>query len=539
MPRLDLSAVRPPATPGVYIFRDGRKRPIYIGKAKSLSDRIGSYSQKALPNKTMAMLEAARAIDWIVVESEIEALLCEAAMVRQYKPKYNSALRDDKRFPMILITDEPWPKALKVRRAHKGKGRHFGPFRGATAFHLLELISRRFKLRRCSGPLPDRKRPCLDHDIGRCDAPCVGRITREEYLAGVEDAARLLSGDMASLAGELRAEMESAAAAMDFETAAALRDEVAAIRALSEKQNAERPGREDADAASVAIGSEAAAVILLERRGGVIANCRRYLVEIPVEITAGELIRKTLMEHYSQIAPPRTLLVAEEIALDPEMNLLPGLVAGAAKFAIWSPKRGADRAFLRMAEENAAEELRVQAADRSLTSRNLALGELATLLELDAIPSSIEGFDISTMSGRDTVGACVRFQDGVPRKSGYRLYRIKGRQDSDVDAMAEVLARRSLAKDELPALILIDGGLTQLHAAWKAIAENAAVAQDSMPTVISLAKREETIFTMEGEAISLPRSSHALRLLQQVRDESHRFVRNYHRKVRDRAARDD
>jgi excinuclease ABC subunit C len=530
--------VEPPSRPGVYFFRDGRKRPIYIGKAKSLADRLGSYRQKALPARTMAMLDAARGLDWIVLNSELEALLCEAALIRQYKPRYNVDLKDDKRYPMVLLTDEPFPKALKVRRAHRGAGRHFGPFSGLTANHLLEIVSRRFHIRRCGGPLPKRARPCIDFDIGRCDAPCVGKIPREEYGALVEDAARFLAGDVVSFIREFEAEMKFAASEHDFEKAAGLRDEVAALRDMRAKQEAEKPGREDADAVTIAFSDEVAAGVVLARRNGVVMDRKSYVFDLPVETARDELLARTCLAHYADHPPPPRILVEDEPAEDTLRKALVALPAAAgmagrpARVAIRAPKRGADAALLRIARQNAVDVLELETRGRTHHLRNAALEELMNVLELERPPLAIEGVDIATFAGKDTVGALVRFRNALPRKTGYRLYRIRGRQDSDVDAIAEVLARRAAAKDPLPDLFLIDGGIGQLHAARDALLESSRKRPDELPPMISLEKREELVRTLEGELIRLERRSPALRLLQQVRDEAHRFGGNYHRKLR-------
>jgi excinuclease ABC subunit C len=544
--------VTPPARPGVYFFRDGRKRPLYIGKAKSLADRLGSYRQKALPSKTMAMLEAAMALDWIVLNSELEALLCEAALIRQYKPRYNIDLKDDKRYPMILLTDEPFPKALKVRRAHRGAGRHFGPFSGLTANHLLEIVSRRFRIRRCGGPLPKRTRPCIDFDIGRCDAPCVANLSREDYAKLVEDAARFLSGDVASFIREFEAEMKIAAVEQDFEKAASLRDEIAALRDMRAKQEAERPGREDADAVTVvstepraetggasgdadpAATDEIAIGVVLARRNGVVMDRKSYVFDLPVETTREELLSRTCLAHYADHPPPPRILVEDEPAEDilrQALLTLP-LADSGSRIAIHAPKRGPDAALVKISRQNGLDALERETRGRTHDLRNSALDELTRLLELERPPTTIEGVDIATFAGKDTVGALVQFQNGLPRKTGYRLFRIRGRQDSDVDAIAEVLARRAHAKDRLPDLFLIDGGMGQLKAARDALMDSGGRSPDEVPMMISLEKREELIRTLEGEIIRLERRSPALRLLQQIRDEAHRFGGNYHRKLR-------
>lgn len=517
---MSLFGTRPiPSAPGVYIFRDGRKHPIYIGKAKCLADRLGSYRAKTLPAKTMVMLEYAKSLDWIVFKTELEAILCEAAMIRQYKPRYNILLRDDKRFPMILITDEPYPKAVKVRRARRGLGRHFGPFRGATANQLLEIISRRFKIRRCNGPLPKRDRPCIDFDIGRCDAPCVKNLSREKYLELVEKAVGLLSGDVKEIVKEFEAEMAHAAREEDFEKAAGLRDEILALKSLLAKQDAEKPCRFDADAIAVAVNEAIAVGVVISRRNGAVTDRKQYFFELPIETDPPEIFLRTLMAHreehpLEEVFSEFSLSDAERKALDVDLR---------------TPKKGPDRALLALAEENAKEAIRLVAHDKGEEERNKAICELTEVLELSDPPFVIEAIDIATFAGKDTVGACVQFKNGIARKAGYRMYRIRGRQDSDVDAIAEVVGRRVRSKDPLPDLLLIDGGMGQLLAAHRALGEA------TLP-LISLEKRDELVRTLDGEVITLPRNSSALKLLQQLRDEAHRFGGNYHRKVRNTEA---
>lgn len=527
--RIDLSAYHPPLSPGVYIFRNGRGRPIYIGKAKSLADRLASYGQKALPAKTMMMLQTAKKLDWIVLNSELEALLTEAAMVRQYQPKYNIQLRDDKRFPMILLTDEPYPKALKVRRSRPGAGRHFGPYRGGTANHLLELISRRFKIRRCNGPLPKRERACIDYDIGRCDAPCVGYLDRESYGRLVEETAAFLGGDTRTIIRELKAEMEIAAGELEFEKAGALCDEVAALEALAEKQVAERPERGDADALAVEQAEDYAVGIVLERRNGVVMECHRFLFDLPIEVDRDEIYRRMVIARYREEVPPLEILLHEDENVVEQLQNIVRTLHSEKRIKVRVPKRGPDFSLAGLAGENARETFRLHSSDRLEKNRNEALAELVELLMLDETPISIEGVDISTMSGKDTVGASVHFRNGLPRKTHYRQYRIRGRQDSDVDAIEEVVRRRARSKEPLPDLLLIDGGMGQLHAAQKALEDEMP---KKYPTLISLAKKEELIMTTEGEVIRLARRSPALRLLQHVRDEAHRFGRKYHRQLR-------
>ncbi len=527
----DLFAFDAPAVPGVYIFRDGRKRPVYIGKAKCLRDRLASYRQRALPAKTMAMLQAARSVEWIVFKSELEALLAEAAMIRMYKPPYNIDLRDDKRFPLILVTDEPFPKAVKVRRARRGAGRHFGPYRTATANHLLEILSRRFRLRRCAGPLPRRERPCIDHDIGRCDAPCVGRILRDAYRAQVEEAVKFLSGDGRAIIRELREEMKRAAAEKEFEAAASIRDEIEAMEAKNRKQSAEHPGREDADAVGVIQDESVAVVIVLARRGGAVTERGQYVFDIPIETGLEEIVTRALIERVAAERLAAVVFVPEGIDPAALEEVLAASSPEVQPPKVRVPRRGPDARLLSLAEDNAREVHRVLSGARSDAARNAALLELQSLLELPQPPFSIEGFDIATFAGKDTVGSCVRFHDGAPWKSGYRHYRIRGRQDSDIDAMAEMLARRGRARDPLPRLLLIDGGMGQLIAARAALE---SVLPRPLPPILSLEKREELLRTSDGEVIRLPRNSPALRLLQHIRDEAHRFCGKYHRNIRDK-----
>lgn len=531
-----------PSTPGVYTFRDGRGRPIYIGKARSLANRLRSYLQRALPEKTHAMLAAARDLDWIVFRSDFEAILAEASMIRRFRPRYNIALRDDKRHPMILLTNEPYPKLLKIRRPRPGRGRHYGPFPTQIVHHLLEIASREFHIRRCNGPLPKRNRPCIDYDLGRCEAPCVGLIGADRYAESVEKAARLLGGETQEIIEMLKSEMKAAADRRDYESAAELRDAIAGLRRLRDlrlKQAADRPERGDLDALGWSLDEGQAAVVLLRRRGGAVADSKVFLYDLPVETNTEEILLRTILEasEAGLLQAPLALAATQGEPKAPEelQRVWRKLTGRSSRIRI--PRRGPDAALTRLAEQNAVEALRLARGERTEAARNAALKELVELLDLDRIPLEIEGIDIATMSGRDTVGALVHFRKGLPFKTRYRKYRIRGRQDSDVDAVEEVVARRCNAREPLPQILLIDGGVPQLHAAISSLSSAYSGPPTEAPVVLALAKREERIHTADGAVLELNRSSHALRLLQQVRDEAHRFGGQYHRWLRSRGSR--
>lgn len=544
---LEAEIARAPKAPGVYIFRDAKGRPIYVGKAKNLAARLASYRGADLPPKTQVMLSKAASVETILTPDEAEALVLEAALIKRHRPRYNVLLKDDKRYPFVVRTKDPFPQFFLTRRPDPRKGLIYGPFPDAGALRTaLEVVSRLYRIRRCPGPLPKRERPCIDAEVGRCDAPCVGRISRQEYARKVEKASRLFEGKVAEAARTVEKEMQDAAEALDFETAAARRDERTALETLSARTLGRvRPGAEDRDAWAVAASDDGVVVaVVLEIRDENLAARRRYRVTGAEGLSPEERIAEAAKRHYAEYpAPPRVLV---EAVPGEEIEALLARSALGRQVRLEAPRRGVGRRLLDMARENAEEYLRLVRLEEAASVETAGPRDLAEALRLESPPRVIEGYDVATLSGGETVGARVRFVDGRPEKNGYRRYRIRtkeiavGRPD-DYAALREVFERRARAarapdaapEDAMPDLILIDGGRGQLGAALEGLGGAAGTT-----TVVALAKRAEEIW-MPGRKVPLrlARNRPALRLLQRVRDEAHRFAGAYHRLLREKALR--
>lgn len=523
-----------PRAPGVYLFRDAKGEPVYIGKAKDLAARLASYRGRDVGPKTRVMLRRATSLETIVAPNEAEALVLECALIKRHRPRYNVSLKDDKRYPYVVRTKDPFPQFFLTRRPDPRRGRIFGPFPDAGAVRrALEVLSRLYRIRRCPGPLPKRDRPCLDAEIGRCDAPCVGRIDRAAYAEGVAAATLLLEGKTNEAEALLRSEMARSAKEMDFETAALRRDEAAALATLGAKTlGTVRSEGNDADVfVTAGQGRHDVAVVLEIREGNLLGRRRMILVETE-ELTPSERLAEAMKRFYADTEPPARIFVFEA----PAEDLLPFLSRG-GKVRVEIPRRGLGARLLAMARENAEEYLRLLSLEAAHEAGAAGPGELARILGLGIVPDRIEAYDVATLQGGETVAARVAFAHGKIDKSGYRRYRIRtpeivpGRPD-DFAAMREVFARRARAArekgDEMPDLLLVDGGAGQLSAALEGLGGAAGET-----VVLALAKRFEEIRVAGRKGvIRLAPRNPARRLLQRMRDEAHRFAGRYHRELR-------
>lgn len=527
-----------PTEPGVYLFKDAAGEIIYVGKAASLRDRVRSYFQTTLDPKTQRLMREVSDCEYIVTRTERDALLLEAALIKKHQPRYNIRLKDDKRYPYIKFTDEPFPRIEIARRVARD-GRYFGPYTSSDAVReTLKILQKIFRLRTCALSLekiPARQRPCLDHYIGLCDAPCVGAISHEEYEKLVEGATLFLRGRKDDLIEELRARMAEAAERLEFERAARLRDQITALERLFSGQQERVVRPIERDLIGYAVGDGTACVQVFFMRQGRLVGRESFFIEAPADTAPSELLTAFVTQYYGKI---------EQI---PREILVPCAVDGSDAIERWLAQRrggpvrvrtitrGPTRKLLELVAHNAELALRAQALP-SLPHDD-ALYELQRVLGLEATPRRIEAYDISNLYGQHAVGSMVVFWDGSPKKSEYRRFRVQTVSGiDDVAMIAEVLERRlerARVGDErflpLPDLILIDGGKGQLRAARRALRQ---LGCEQIPT-IALAKEDEHIF-VEGRAqpLVLPRESPALQLLQRVRDEAHRFALTYHRAVR-------
>jgi len=578
----DPSTYRPapgsiPVEPGVYRFRDPHGRVIYVGKAKSLRSRLTSYFQdiSALHPRTRQMVTTAAKVEWTVVNTEVEALQLEYNWIKEFDPRFNVRYRDDKSYPVLAVTlNDEYPR-LFVYRGPRRKGvRYFGPYSHAWAIReTLDLLTRVFPARTCSAGVFKRhsqiERPCLLGYIDKCSAPCVGRVSAEEHRKIVLDFCDFLSGKTDRFARELELEMNAASAELNFERAARLRDDIAALKRALEKQAVVLGDGTDADVVAFADDDLEAAVQVFHVRGGRVRGQRGWVVEKPGdpgESAEAQLVEQFLAQFYGDQAElggaadestnpvPREVLVP---CLPPNADELGDWLSGlrGSRVALRVPQRGDKKALAETVHRNAQEALQQHKLKRAgdFTARSAALQNIQETLGLADAPLRIECVDISHVQGTDVVASLVVFEDGLPRKSDYRHFAIReaageGRSD-DVASIAEVTRRRFTRHvqeqqqpiEEFsaegksrkfaypPNLYVVDGGAPQVNAA-QAVLDDLGVTDVA---VIGLAKRLEEVWVpVETEPVIMPRNSEGLYLLQRVRDEAHRFAITYHRSKR-------
>ncbi len=539
-----------PDEPGSYQFRDGDGRIIYVGKARSLRKRVGSYFTRQSVGRTREMVETAASVEWIVTETEVEAFLLEYTLIQRHQPRFNIRLRDDKSYPFLAITrSEDWPAAKVVRGRRKKGDQYFGPYAHAYAIrNTLDLLLKTFPVRTCTnGKFKEhvqRGRPCLLADIEKCSAPCVGAIGPGEYSAHLDGLARFLEGDGGEVIDRLTGEMLEASEALEFERAARLRDRLQDVEKALARQEVVSASGEDFDLIAVHDAElEAAVEILIVRKGRVIG---RYgsVVEKVEDLAPPALVARVIAQRYATDPPPPAVLTS----IEPEDV---GTVGDwleerrGTKVSLRVPQRGPKRRLMETTARNAAEaharhKLR-HTSDPN--QRAQALRSLQAELDLMDPPLRIECYDISTIQGRHTVGSMVVLEDGLPRRSEYRRFKIHSVDgQDDFAAMEEMLRRRFAnyleqreqgpAEDSKfaypPSLVVIDGGAGQLGRAVKVLDQYGL----DIP-VIGLAKRMEEVYRPdEDDTLLIPRDAPALHLLQRARDEAHRFAITYHRQLR-------
>lgn len=523
-----------PDKPGVYLMKDAQGRIIYVGKAVNLKNRVRSYFQSSRNHSPKVQALVARIVDleYIVTASEIEALIFECNLIKKHHPKYNISLRDDKTYPYIKVTNEEYPRVFTTRKVLKDGARYFGPYTSAGAVHeTLRLLKKLFPLRSCRNL--DAVRPCLEHHIKRCLAPCSGQVDAADYGEMIKAVCLFLEGRSDAVAQNLRQRMEDAAEQLQFEMAAKLRDQLAAIEKITEKQNMVT-GSGDQDAIGLARSALGACVQVFFIRSGKMVGRDHFLLSGAEDETDEAMLAAFIKQYYNQATfIPREILLPMPLV---EQPLLADWLSSSkgSRVTVETPKRGTKKDIVNMAIGNATLVLEEQAA--KLQSRNEqtegAVSELGRYLDLPKRPERMECFDISHIQGSETVASMVVFEGGMPKKEDYRRYKLKtveGKPD-DFRSMQEVVGRRYReAAEPLPDLIIIDGGKGQLSSALEIIR---GVGLAEIP-VIGLAKEFEHIFR-EGnsEPLILPRHSQALYLIQRIRDEAHRFAITYHRKLR-------
>lgn len=535
-----------PEKPGVYIMKDKRGRIIYIGKAVSLKNRVRSYFQspKNLPVKVASMVPKIENIEYIVTDSEVEALILECNLIKFNRPKYNILLRDDKQYPYIKIaTSQPFPRLEVVRRVKKDGARYFGPYADVGAMReAIDVINKVFPIRSCKKDLsqvPLKERPCLNYYIKRCLAPCQGSVEQEEYDEMIKNIIMFLEGKQETLIKQLREKMEEEAAKLDFEKAAILRDQISALQKVLEEQKIVSTDMTDQDIIAMARGIDTVCIQVFFVREGKLVEREPFILSNTKGAERKEILTAFVKQFYNNTNfIPKEIIIEEEI--DDKITIQEWLYGKkGSKVYISIPKRGEKKKLAEMVAENARIYLeQIENKDELEKLKNMqALEELQKYLGLKDIPHRIEAFDISNTQGTESVASMVVFEEGQPKKEDYRKFKIKTVEGpNDFESMREVIFRRfkrAILGDEkfnnLPDLLLIDGGKGQLRYAREALRERGL---ESIFT-IGLAKEFEHIF-VEGkeEPIVLPEDSEALYLVQRVRDEAHRFAITFHRSLR-------
>ncbi|WP_435187101.1 excinuclease ABC subunit UvrC [Streptomyces sp. bgisy126] len=572
----DPSSYRPkpgqiPDSPGVYKFRDEHRRVIYVGKAKSLRQRLANYFQPltSLHPRTATMVTTAASVEWTVVSTEVEALQLEYSWIKEFDPRFNVKYRDDKSYPYLAVTmNEEFPR-VQVMRGHKKKGvRYFGPYAHAWAIReTVDLMLRVFPVRTCSAGVfrnaASAGRPCLLGYIGKCSAPCVGRVTPEEHRELAEEFSDFMAGRTGTYIRRLEKQMTIAAEDMEYERAARLRDDIAALRRAMEKNAVVLADATDADLIALAEDELEAAVQIFHVRGGRVRGQRGWVTDKVEAVDTAGLVEHALQQLYGEESGetvPKEVLVP---ALPEDAEAVSAWLSGrrGSLVSLRVPQRGDKKDLMETVARNAQQALVLHKTKRAsdLTTRSRALEEIAEALDLDSAPLRIECFDISHLQGEDVVASMVVFEDGLPRKSEYRRFQIKGFEgQDDVRSMHEVIGRRFkryLAEKEKtgewvdgevpaedpeddgrpkrfaypPQLVVVDGGQPQVAAARRALDE---LGIDDI-AVCGLAKRlEEVWLPGDDDPVVLPRSSEGLYLLQRVRDTAHDFAIRYQRSKR-------
>jgi len=559
-----------PSRPGVYLFKDANDKIIYVGKAINLRNRVRSYfhASAAHSPKTQRLVASTQEVEWIVTESELEALILECNLIKRHRPRFNVRFKDDKRYPYIKVTwGEDFPKVLIVRSMERDGARYFGPFTASWAVHeTLHTLRKVFPYLTCDRVITGRdERACLYWDIGLCLAPCIGAVSRSEYRAMIEQLCRFLEGKSDELVSELKQQMHQAAEALEFERAARVRDQLQAMERLLERQKVVTTALADQDVIAFARDDGQACVQVFFIRRGKLVGREYFVLEGAEGEEAAEIMTAFVKQFYDEAAyvPPEILLqsqVDEALVIESWLQDKRG-----DKVVLRVPRRGHKRDLVQMAADNAAETLAALRAQWQIDQNKqvVALTELQEVLGLAEAPTRIEGYDISTIQGTSSVGSMVVFVKGVPRKSDYRKFRIRTVEGADDYAsLQEVLRRRftrlvEASRGEVevrgkgaglaaagktdpftltPDLVLIDGGKGQLHAAREVMQE---LGLDHIPTV-ALAKasargeQEELFRPGQPGPVVLSRHSPAFYLIQRIRDEAHRFAVGYHRTMRER-----
>ena len=513
-----------PLVPGVYLMKDETDHILYVGKAKSLKKRVKSYFRNDLDPKTRAMMKQFHHLEYMVTDTEKEALILESNLIKKHMPRYNIRLKDDKRYPYIKVTNETFPRVLITRRVLDDGSYYYGPFPEATALRrLIKFLKALFKVRDCK----NMDGPCLNYQIDLCNAPCDNKITEEEYKNLVDNVSYFFEGRYDEIMGTLKSEMEEAALNHEYEKAAVLRDQLNSVENVLEKQKMEFTRSLDHDVVASASDNEMACVVVFSVREGKIIGKDDFLMSGAENTSEDRIISAFLKQYYTGPRHvPVKIIITKEVE---DKKIIEEWLSEKreSKVSIEVPTEGVEYRLVRMVSKNASIILNHQKEVKG------ALLDLKKYLGIPRIPKRIEAFDISNISGKMAVGSMVVFENGAPKKNKYRRYKIQREGPDDYAMMREVLERRYTGlledKSHSPDLVLVDGGKGQLNVASEIFK---SLGVYDIP-VIGLAKEFEHVFIPQTPSpLILPRESEALLLLQRIRDEAHRFAINYHKTLR-------
>ena len=535
-----------PTRPGVYQFKNDKDKVIYIGKARNLRSRVQSYFHGSTANaKTIALVKKIKDVELVVTDSEIEALVLESNLIKELKPRYNIDLKDDKSFPFIKVTNEPYPQVYSTRRVIQDGSKYFGPYTSVKSMKSsLRMINQIFKIRSCKYDINEltiskkKYKLCLDYHINKCDGPCEGLISESEYNEMVQEVIKLLRGKTDDLIKELETKMQRASSELDFEKAADIRDKLEQLKTISLKQKIVSNDFIDRDVLSVAYDGNDSACSIFNIRSGKLVGKKQLRLRLKGAEELPEIYNSVVKFYYGELTeiPKEILFECEPIDSELLKEWLNIRAEKKVKFVI--PQRGELRSLVKMCKQNAILQLKEIQIQRMKKEGHVpfAVAALQRDLGLNKLPAKIECFDVSNLQGTDSVASMVVFVDGKPKKSLYRKFIIKDVEGpDDFASMQEVIRRRYtrvMENDErMPDLIMVDGGKGQLSSAVEVLCD---LGLKQIP-IIGLAKRlEEVFFPRKSDALSISKTSSGLKLLQQIRDEAHRFAITFHRKRRNK-----
>jgi len=544
-----------PGKPGVYVFKDKNNKVLYVGKAKGLRDRLRSYFQKSssLDERKSSMMRSVRDFEYTVTENELEALVLEANLIKQYRPRFNVLLRDDKNYPYIKLTvNEKWPRLEVVRRIKKDGAKYFGPYVPSGAmWNILSFIRNNFHIPTCKHPLEKKMRPCIQHQIKKCIAPCAGLVDHNEYLNTINEISLLLEGKNKRLLDALKKKMKRFSEEMRYEEAAKARDLIKSIQIISESQKAVAPGLGDIDVIGFFRKENVAAFKILFSRNGIMIGLKDFHLRDVSGETDGYLMKIFIEQFYDKEIIPPAEIICSFIPEDSMIlsSWLSDKKGSSVKISV--PKRGIKKRLVKMAEENA----KVLCLSEEVSDEKSLMKEIAVNLNLRKIPKNIGAFDISNISGKEAVGAFVFWENGIFRKENYRHIKMDSVKGPDDYSMMKEMLRRTLKKSEkgtvgarcprpsgaedriqseevkfprIPDLIIIDGGKEHLNAALQVLKK-----PDIDTNVIGVAKDPDRAFLPDRNSpVNLEDGRPASILLKRIRDEAHRFAISYHKKLR-------